>query len=185
MENKILIADIETTDLNKKLGKIVEIGITELDLSNGERKILFDEVCHERPITKKHVEESWIVTNGFMTVEEIQNSKQLKEFETEIQGLLNLYPTGATAYNNAFDFGYMEDRGFYFPKKLACPMILSTNICKIPHPKWSGYKWPSVMEAYKFFFPESNYEELHRGADDSYHEAKIVYELYKRGVFKV
>jgi hypothetical protein len=41
------------------------------------------------------------------------------------------------------------------------------------------------MEAYNHFFPEKNYKELHRGGDDSLHEAEIVYELYKLGEFKL
>ena len=64
-------------------------------------------------------------------------------------------------------------------------MILSTNICKIPSPKGKGYKWPKVQEAYDFLFGETAYVEEHRGADDAYHEADIVYELYLRGVFKI
>ena len=185
MENKILIIDIETTGFLKQGGKIVEIGIIELDIKNGDSRIIFDEICHERPITKEHVDKSWIVQNGYMTTEEIQHSKQLSEFATEIQGIINLYSNGSTAYNNVFDFGFLEDRGFHFPKKLPCPMILSTNICKIPKSKGMGYKWPKVEEAYKHFFPESDYTELHRGADDAIHEAEIVFKLIEMDVFKV
>lgn len=36
--NKILILDIETTGFLQQGGKIVEIGIVELDLSNGNKK---------------------------------------------------------------------------------------------------------------------------------------------------
>ena len=61
-------------------------------------------------------------------------------------------------------------------------MLLSTPICKCPNTNRGGYKWPKVTEAYKFFFPESEYDELHRGADDAFHEASIVYELHKLGL---
>jgi DNA polymerase-3 subunit epsilon len=70
-------------------------------------------------------------------------------------------------------------------------MLLSTNICKIPHKKGKngkrrkGNKWPSVMEAYKFFFPDNEYIEKHRGADDAFYEADIVFKLYKMGIFKI
>jgi len=47
---KILILDIETTGFLNQGGKIVEIGLVELDLSNGNTKIVFDEVCHEAKI---------------------------------------------------------------------------------------------------------------------------------------
>jgi DNA polymerase-3 subunit epsilon len=178
---KILIVDIETTGFLQQKGKIVEIGIVELDLSNGNKKIIFDQVTHEKGITKEECEKSWIVKNSTLTVEEIRTSKPLDILKPEIQSILHSYKHGTTAYNNAFDFGFMENRGFIFPKKLACPMKLSTNICKIPSMR--GYKWPKVEEAYEYFFGKTSYIEAHRGADDAFHEADIVYELYKRGVF--
>ncbi|KAB1228470.1 3'-5' exonuclease [Chryseobacterium viscerum] len=180
---KILIVDIETTGFLQQKGKIVEIGIVELDLANGEKKIIFDQVTHEKGITKEECENSWIIKNSNLTVEEIRTSKSLDKLKPEVQDIINSYRFGITAYNNAFDFGFMENRGFIFPKKLACPMKLSTGICQIPSAR--GFKWPTVEEAYEFFFGKTTYIEAHRGADDAYHEADIVYELYKRGVFKL
>jgi DNA polymerase III epsilon subunit-like protein len=68
---KILIIDIETTGFTPKTGKIVEIGIVELDLANGEKKIIFDQVVHESGITIEELEKSWIVKNSSLTVEMI------------------------------------------------------------------------------------------------------------------
>ncbi|WP_027381845.1 exonuclease domain-containing protein [Epilithonimonas caeni] len=178
---KILIIDIETTDFLQYGGKIVEVGIVELDLSNGSKKIIFDEVCQEPDMTRISIEKAWIFGNSNLTVDEVLNSKQLQELKPTIQNILNDYKHGATAFNNAFDFGFLEHRGFVFPNKLACPMKLSTNICQIPSHR--GFKWPKVEEAHKFFFGDVGYIEAHRGADDAFHEADIVYELYKRGVF--
>lgn len=182
---KILIIDLETTDFLQKGGKIVEIGIVELDLSNGEKKIIFDQVTHEKGITKDEVERSWIVENSTLTVEDVRNSPSLKKLKPVIQEILYSYSAGSTAFNNAFDFGFMEDRGFIFPKKLECPMKLSTPLCQLPKQWGGGYKWPKVEEAYEFFFGETDYVEAHRGADDAWHEADIVYELYKRKIFKI
>lgn len=184
MENKILILDIETTGFLNSGGKIVEIGIVELDLTNGEQKIIFDEMCHEKGITKKEVEDSWIIKNSDMTIEDVRNSKRLDKLKPKIQAIINDYKLGATAFNNTFDFGFLEDRGFSFPKKLGCPMKISTNICKIPNNR-GGYKWPKVQEAYDFFFGKTDYIEKHRGADDALHEAKIVYKLFTMGKFKI
>jgi len=184
-DNKILILDIETTGFLQSGGKIVEIGIVELDLSNGATKIVFDNVVHETGITKDEVEKSWIFKNSDITLDEIRYSKNLNKYTEEIQSIINSYPCGTTAYNNVFDFGFLENRGFIFNNKLPCPMKLSTNICMISKKRGSGYKWPSVMEAYKYFFPESSYIEKHRGADDSVHEASIVFELYKMKIFNI
>jgi len=183
--SNILIIDIETTDFQARNGKIVEVGIVDLNLNTGERKIIFDKVCHERPITREHVEKSWIVNNSDLNVTDIQRSPQLIHIQAEIQEIINNYPLGATAFNNAFDFGFLESRGFIFPKKLGCPMKLSTDLCRLPKKTGYGWKWPSVEEAHRYFFGEVGYIEKHRGADDAYFEAEIVYELYKRGVFKI
>jgi len=185
MNKKILIIDIETTGFLQQGGKIVEIGIVELCLETFAKRIIFDEVLHETGITKEDVENSWIVQNSTLTLEAIRQSKSLEFYRPGIQIIIDSYPAGATAFNNAFDFGFMEDRGFIFPKKLGCPMKLSTDICKIQHPNGRGYKWPKVEEAHKHFFGEVGYIEQHRGADDAFHEADIVIALYKIGQFKL
>ena len=172
--SKILIIDIETTDFLQRGGKIVEVGMVELDLSNGNKKIIFDQVTHETGITREEVEKAWIIQNSTLTVEEIRTSKPLHILKPEIQNIIFDYKNGATAFNNAFDFGFMETRGFVFPKKLPCPMKLSTDICKLPSPR-GGYKWPKVEEAHKHFFGDVGYIEAHRGADDAFHEADIVF----------
>ena len=183
--SKILILDIETTGFLNEGGKIVEVGIVELDLENGNKKILFDKVTHEKGITLDEVQNSWIINNSDLTIDDVRYSTRLDKLKPEIQGIISSYPNGATAFNNKFDFDFLEDRGFYFPKKLACPMLLSTDIVQIPHPKGWGNKWPKVEEAYDYFFEGNDYVEKHRGADDAFHEADIVYELYKRGIFKL
>lgn len=182
--SKILVLDLETTGFLNENGKIVEIGIVELNLDNGEKKIIYNQVCHEKGITLEDVEKSWIVQNSDLNVEQIKYSPSLDRIKPTVQKILDDYPLGATAFNNSFDFGFMENRGFVFPKKLDCPMKLSTDICQIPSPR-GGFKWPKVQEAYDFFFGKTDYIEQHRGADDAFHEAEIVFELYKRGVFKL
>lgn len=181
---KILIIDLETTGFLNSEGKIVEVGIVELDLTNGEKKIIFDYVCHEKEITIEEIQDSWIVKNSTLSLEQIKYSQNFEYLKPKIESILKDYPLGITAFNNTFDFGFLENRGIKIEKKLPCPMKLSTDVCKIPSPK-GGYKWPKVEEAHKFFFGEVGYIEAHRGADDAFHEADIVYMLYKIGVFKV
>jgi DNA polymerase-3 subunit epsilon len=181
---KILIVDIETTGLVPSRDKIVEVGIVSLDVDKGEKKILFDHVMHERPIDRKEVEESWIVKNGYMTVEEIQHSKQFKDYSNDIQKIFfdETY-LGCTAYNSRFDFGFLESRNIVIPRKLKCPMKLATDICKIPKNRGS-FKWPKVEEAWIHFFgKDTGYVEKHRGADDAYHEADIVMSLIELGKY--
>lgn len=172
----ILVVDIETTGFLQQGGKIVEIGIVSLDLETGEVKDVFSSVCHERPITREEVEKSWIINNSSLTVDCVRNSPKLEDIRQEVQAIIDSYPEGITAYNNKFDFSFLEDRGFRMGKKLACPMLVGTDIIKLPG-KGSGYKWPSVEEAWAHFFPDEPYVEEHRGLDDARHEAKIIMAL--------
>ena len=184
---KILVLDIETTGFLNQGGSIVEIGIVELNLSNGEIKEIYSSLCREDILTAKHREEpfGWIFRNSDLTVEEVRNAPKFEAVKTQVQAILNSYPLGCTAFNNNFDFGFLSNRGIEI-KVLPCPMLLSTDICKLPNRNgYSGYKWPSVEEAFAHFFPGVEYKEKHRGADDAYHEAMIVYKLYTMGVFKL
>jgi len=191
---KIAIIDIETTDTNISVAKIVEVGIVELDTVTGAKKTVFDMLCHERlekkEDTLKIIENSWIVKNGFITVSEIRSSPQFKDIAPIIQSFINFYKSGVTAFNNAFDFGVLEFHGIVFPKKLACPMKLSTDIIKLPPTekmvaagRGKQFKPPSCEQAYKYYFSESDFVEKHRGADDAWHEADIVFRMIELGYF--
>ena len=184
--HKILVIDIETTGFLQEGGAIVEVGMVSLDLDSGLVEVVFDSVCRESILTAKHREEplGWIFRNSSLTVEEVREARDLREMLPELQGIVDGFLLGATAYNRNFDFQFLENRGLVFGEKLPCPMLLSTPICKLPG-KFRDYKWPKVEEAWQHFFPDRPYTELHRGADDAVHEALIVWELYKLGVFKV
>ena len=183
--SKILVLDIETTGFLNQGGSIVEIGIVELCLETGQTNIIFDSLLREDILTARHREEpmGWIFRNSDLSVEEVRNAPPAAGVLAKVQSILDQYPLGCTAYNKSFDFDFLRDRGISI-KELPCPMLLSTDICKLPSKNgFSGYKWPTVEEAWKHFFPSVAYCELHRGADDAKHEAAIVYELYKLGVF--
>lgn len=187
---KILIVDIETSGLHWVNSIILEIGLVELDLETGDRKIVFDSTCHNKTgfLTKEHIEDSWVVKRGWMTVEEIRSSVDFRAIKEEVQNIINQYPLGVTAYNRNFDIGFLQHYGITFTKLIPCPMVLSTPIVKAQfnNKKQSrNYKWPNVEEAYNHFFPDNDYTEIHRGADDAFHEAQIVYELYKLKQFTV
>ena len=55
-------------------------------------------------------------------------------------------------------------------------MHSSTHYCNLKN-KRGHAKPPSVQEAYDIFFPEDNYIETHRAADDAIHEGKILLRL--------
>lgn len=117
----------------------------------------------------------------------MKNSPLLESYQEELQRIFSTYPI--TAYNKAFDLGFLKARGFSFPREGPCPMIVSTPILKISkrYGRYgrNDYKWPTVEEAWEFFYPEHAYWEAHRAYDDAMHEAKIVYALYERGKWRL
>lgn len=182
MNPKILIVDIETTGFLTEGGTIVEIGAVELDLENGEILEVFNSLCREKTLTAKH-RDAWIFQNSDLTVEEVRNAPPFETVIWEFQRIVNNYPAGITAFNRAFDIPFLMDRGVQFKKHLACPMLVSTDILKLPG-KFGKFKWPKVEEAFSHFFPDVEYVEKHRGADDAAHEAMIVYKLFTIGAFR-
>lgn len=185
MNKTILVVDIETTSFLNQGGKIVEIGIVKLDLVTGKITPVYSSLINEPGFDINHTKEpfGWIFKNSDLTFDEIKFAPSLESQREIIQGLFNEFE--ATAYNKEFDFGFLIDRGFKI-NELSCPMLLSTPIVNLPAN--SGFKqpkWPKVEEVWKLFFGKTGYVEAHRGLDDAKHEAKIVYELFKRGKFKV
>jgi DNA polymerase-3 subunit epsilon len=184
--NRIGIIDIETTGFIGR-GSIVEIGIASLDLDTGKVKIVFDSLCCEDVFDKKHYTKplGWIFENSDLTPEEVWEAPRFLDIKEEVQDLISSH-AAVTAFNRTFDFKFLESRDFIIESKAQCAMQAAHPICKIPNRSGrKGYKWPNVEEAWKFFFPEVEYYEKHRGGDDARHEAYIVYELWKLGAFSI
>lgn len=173
--SEIIVLDIETTGLNLT-NSIVEIGICILDLKKGEINPTFNLICQEK---EKIIEKNaWIFENSDLSYDDVENAPDLEKFRNIIQEFFNLnYP--CTAFNQKFDFGFLENRNFKILSKFWDAMILLRDIMKIPH-HYYGYKFPSVQEAYDFLFGDYNCLEKHRALDDAIIESKIIYETYQR-----
>jgi len=116
MTSKILIIDIETTGFQNEGGKIVEIGMVELDLSTGNRCIVYDEVCHETGITLKDVSESWIIKNSDLTIEAVRHSKNLEKLKPEIERVNNIKALEAQQLQIDDRLGKLADADITDPK---------------------------------------------------------------------
>ncbi len=174
---RIAILDIETTGFDNKKDLILEIGMVELILESGETNILFDSIVREKGFENDH-KDSWVFNNSDLGFEDVQDAPTLKSKRAEIQKLLDSYHV--TAYNSTFDFGFLIARGFNITNELPCIMKTCTDIVRIPKlGVRGGYKWPKFQEAWDHFFPDTDYQEKHRAADDALHETKILYEMYK------
>ena len=181
--DKVAVIDIETTGKKSERDLILEIGIVELSLATGETKILFDSLVKEPKFGEEH-RDAWIFDNSDLTFENIENAPLFDNLKQKIREICNQYPI--TAFNKSFDLGFLKAREINVPKELPCIMLTTTNICRIPSSTRRGeYKWPKCQEAWDFFFPNSDYIETHRAADDAIHEAKILFELYINGQFPI
>ncbi|WP_371803937.1 exonuclease domain-containing protein [Candidatus Lokiarchaeum ossiferum] len=183
---KIAVLDIETTGRTPKTGTIVEIGICLLDLKSHFKSKLFDSTCREVNFDFLHeeklLENAWVFQNSSLTIEDVRNGPTWEYIKPKIQKILSKFPV--TAYNKQFDFGFLQTRGIKIRKELDCPMIKATPVLKIPG-FYDEYKWPSVQEAWEYFFPNrKDYMEEHRAYDDALHEADIVKALYDIGAWK-
>jgi len=147
----------------------------------GATKILFDSLVKELPFGDIH-RNAWIFNNSDLTFEAIEDAPNLNHVKNQIQEILDHY--SMTAYNNSFDFRFMELRGFVIKKDIPDIMTVAKEACKIMHSK-GGYKNPNMQEAWDKIFPNTNYRVNHRAVDDAIHEAKILFEMYKRGDYKV
>ncbi|MBL4746675.1 MAG: 3'-5' exonuclease [Flavobacteriaceae bacterium] len=177
---KIIVLDIETTGLKPRFDEIVELGMVSLDLETGEITTLFNQLFCPEKVTDLKIQNSWIVSNGFIEMDAISNAKPLSDYKHEINAILAPYKGKVTAWNRKFDAGFLKAAGFDLGTDLICPMIASTGYFKIDG--FYGYKWPKAQEAWDILFPTVKKTEEHRGLDDAIMEAKIIFELTQRGV---
>lgn len=181
----IAIIDLETTGFLNQKGLIVEIGIASLDLNNGTIKEEFSSLVKEPGFNTAHTKApyGWIFDNSTLEYEQVKQAPAMHELFDQIQGVINKFPAGITAYNAAFDLPFLKARSFSF-KPLPCPMLAATPVVNLPPAgRRNEPKWPKVQEAWNYLFGDTGYIEKHRALDDALHEAKIVYELHKRGAY--
>ncbi len=171
---EIAIIDLETTGDNPYSDAIVEIGICKLNLKTRDIEPLFNKICQEK--NKEIAYDAWIFKNSNLEYYDVREAPDLITFRKEIQHILNEY--AVTSYNQNFDFNFLKNRGFKIQKKFWDPMFKAQYILKIP--RYNGdYKWPSFQEAWDHFFPNQEFKIKHRAYDDAFHEAQLIYEIYK------
>lgn len=185
---KIAVVDIETNGLDPAVDSIFQVRIVLLNTETGSREKILDITCKEpnRAISK----EAWVFKNSRLKYEDVMNANEFKEYKAELQKIFDEYP--ATAYNSRFDFTFLESRGILIKKKLEDPMLLLTQLLKLPFPpkKTSNvkkthyqtkppqeYKYPSVPESWNYLFPNQPIIEPHIAVEDADLEAQILYKL--------
>jgi len=182
--NSLLVIDIETTGFNHKADCILELGIVKLDLKSGEITDLLDIQLKETHLSAKH-HNAWIFENGFMSHNDVRHAEPLAFHFDTIQEIFDTHLGKICAWNRAFDVDFLKSRGFNLGKAIKDPMKESAEFFNLPHKSGGFGKWPSAQEAWNVLFPETKKIELHRGLDDAKMEAKIIFELINKGVYKI
>jgi DNA polymerase III alpha subunit (gram-positive type) len=180
LQKRLCVLDIETTGKHYSNSLVVEIGICELDIETGKITKLFDKIVKENGIAAVD-KNSWIFLHSNLKYDDVCLSGYIEQYRNEIQDILDNYCV--TAFNKSFDFSFLRNRKFIIKNETYCPMVLLTPIMKLP--LYGRYKFPKVEEAWNYLFPSIEYVEKHRAYDDAYHESQIVYEMIKRGWFKI
>lgn len=173
---KVLVIDIETTGLDSVEDSIVEIAAVLLNTRTGKIKEKFNfKILDDRFNVKAR--DAWIFKNSSLDYDIVfREGIEIERIRRVLQKLIKKFI--CTAYNQVFDFGFLRERGFVFNRVSFDPMILLTGHLKIKFSNGS-YKWPKVQEVIEFFGWEIR--EPHRALGDAKIEAKIIYEIYKRG----
>ncbi len=179
---KILVIDLETTHRSEKVGHILEVGLVSLDLESGVIEALTAATVHEVGCTYEEIFNSWFYQNSDFGV--LTPVRASVHWRAGVEYFFNQSEySGLTAFNQGFDFRWLESRGVVLPKKLPDPMKCARYIVNATD-KRGQTKNPNVEEAYEHFFPGSGYVEKHRALDDAMHEAQIIHELYKIGAYE-
>jgi DNA polymerase III epsilon subunit-like protein len=178
----VLFFDVETTGLNAKSDRIVQIAWALTDV-NG--------------ITLE--EKSYIIyPSGFTIPYQVARingiTKEIAQRKgVKISGVLDEFEIAArksklvVAHNITFDDAFIKEEfsraGKFHPLfKLdsCCTMRSATELCKLPHKgKRSGYKWPKLQELHMFLFsaPMKNAHDAMADVDAC---RRCYYELKKR-----
>ena len=182
-KTEIIIIDLETTGLTTKNNHIVEIGVVKLNLKTGVINVIYNHVISlPKPEDIIEYENSWIFQNTGLTPVEVYNGVPIEHAIEKIQPYLNNY--FVTAFNNKFDFKFLEADGFIIPNKAADIMLSCMNTVNVRFPN-GRIKYPNAQAAHDYFFPNVGYSEAHRALDDAWHEAMIVKALYDLKLFKI
>ena len=179
---EIVVVDIETGVIEPTLNNydidnclICEIGIVSLDLETGERRVVFNRTCQERPGAHPS---SWVFGNTSLTLDEVTASPFFHDLKPTIQDLFDAKPV--TSWSHDFDLAILESRGLKIPIKFWDPKTTLKHFLKLNHPSGKGHKWPSVQEAHRYFNPDKPLQQTHRAAQDAQIEAQIIHQAVQK-----
>ena len=191
-----LIFDTETTGLPSKFHKASD--------ENQARVVQFAALMLDEKFNKIAAIKTLIKPDGWVAISDGAfkahgiSFEQCQKYGASMASVLDTFEAWANAsrviiaHNIKFDQQLMDIECEYHKRSaivvrnvyrnLFCTMLHSTDICKIPHPSWSGrYKWPKVCEAYRHIVG-SDPADQHDAFGDVTATAVIFQHLHKLGI---
>lgn len=172
--SKILAIDLETTDLDIHKAKIVQISAYLLDITSMNFTLILSSYVKESENMRLG---DCFISNYIDHEKYYKKAVLLDDFSPVIAKLLGTYP--ATSYKTSYDLNLLKVKGFKIACEMPCIMETAKYIIKIPHYEY-GYKYPSLAEATRYFFPDEELKDLHDANEDAKKAVKILSEMIKR-----
>jgi DNA polymerase III epsilon subunit-like protein len=181
----MLFLDTETTDYHP--GQIAQLSyiLSDGDAITGAKNFYFAVDSMSPGAETVHGlsrEKLWVLSGGRTFAHQVEN------FRGDFEG------QSLVSHNVTFDLEFLAAEfsrcGIpYNPVTSYCTMRNSTSVCRIPHPRRGGYKWPSLEEAIRKLdiSPEAVcelagqlFEDTESGFHDARFDATAVYLIYRR-----
>lgn len=124
--------------------------------------------------------------HGISTADCVARGRPMPEVLGEFSSMLGRAKK-CIAHNYDYDHSIMEIEAFncpsfsWNPPSSFCTMKFTTDLCKIPKARGSGYKWPKLQEIHKFLFGVE-FEGAHDALADIKATVRVFFELKKRGL---
>jgi hypothetical protein len=192
---KIAVIDVEHTGGNPNQGKIVEIGIVDLDINSGEITPIFNSLIREKGFSLKEFSKNYFMNNVNKISPKLVISlgeKFTLEYNKQIiQNILQSYKkvfywdcTNHTERQwlkiKGFDVSNFHDFQFFVKSYLKTKNIRKFNFQYV----WNYFLNEHYINASKYL-REPEYYQNHRAYDDAEHEALLLYYLVKEKQFKL
>ncbi|HMF34675.1 MAG TPA: exonuclease domain-containing protein [Candidatus Lokiarchaeia archaeon] len=212
-ENCFCVVSIQTTGLDPKSGKIVEIAVAKVEMESGDISLLANYIINAKNISSN----AWIFQNSTLTPEMVRNGKDLIEVRPQLQEIFDKYLL--IAYSQDFVFPFLKAAGLTVPNPLDNPMEVAAPIVQIPtysvekdpdstynravlYEKfgceadfsYDAYdyddvdeeelKWPTFQEAWEHYCGGYPHE-VHRAEKDVFLAAELMWKMVESGDYTI
>ncbi len=179
---EVCVVDLETTGFNPRRDFLVEVGICRLDLATGTITPLVDSPVHEAGFATKARRNALIFRRSTLRFEDVRDAPPWDAVKPLVADACSRYPVAA--YNSSFDIAFLRSRGVRPRRELPCIMRAAARACQI-RTQARNAKWPTLEEAWRTFFPNESFVQLHRAYDDCAHEASLLWQMHTAGFYLI